>query len=69
MNDNFMEQEAQKAFGNSFVEAKDTNTCVRCGKSVTEHKTTLYAREYEISRLCDECQDHIFVEPDDDCSL
>ena len=35
-------------------------TCVSCKEVVTNLPTETYAKEYEISGLCKECQDEVF---------
>ena len=36
------------------------NHCVWCHKSATEFRDPLSVKEYEISGLCQECQDKVF---------
>jgi hypothetical protein len=40
--------------------------CVTCGKAVTGFKDDLSRREYAISGMCQECQDAVFIQPDED---
>jgi len=56
--DNF----SKKAFGRSLTDSQKANTCVFCNKLVTEFRDSLSQKEYEISGLCQECQDQVFGE-------
>ena len=44
----------------------DKATCFDCGAPATKFRDPLSQREYQISGLCQECQDEVFVEPDTD---
>lgn len=57
---------ARSMFGRTAGEAISTATCMACGKPVTGFKNEISAREYEISGLCQECQDIAFADPDED---
>ena len=45
-----------------FVEAVEQNKCPICGNEIviSEFKDPVSLREYEISGICQECQDKIF---------
>lgn len=47
-------------FGRSRSLAKAGNGCVKCGKPATTFKDEQSRKEYNISGLCQECQDSIF---------
>lgn len=40
--------------------------CNWCGKKCGVFKDELSRREYSISALCQECQDKIFIDPDEE---
>lgn len=44
----------------------ESDTCGGCGGPAKEFKNEISTREYEISALCQPCQDQIFVRPDED---
>ena len=52
--------------------AADEGRCIKapigCGKIVTEasFRDSISLKEYGISKLCQECQDSVFNEPDED---
>lgn len=48
-------------FGRSITQALETKTCTRCHKAVGEFRDDLSKREYEISGMCQGCQDIVFV--------
>lgn len=37
--------------------------CVSCGGPAVEFKDALSRKEYELSRLCQKCQDEVFQPP------
>lgn len=41
-------------------------TCVSCSMPAIQFKDEISAREFEISGLCQECQDKIFVSDEDE---
>ena len=41
-------------------DAIKTNLCVFCGKQATEFRNELSQEEFQISGLCQECQDKVF---------
>jgi hypothetical protein len=42
-----------------------TRTCVQCGNEAREFADVISSREYNISGMCQVCQDKIFVEDED----
>lgn len=58
----FLDSFAKKAFGRSATEAKEKKICVFCGKPIKmeDFKDRLSIKEYEISGLCQKCQDDTF---------
>ena len=61
--DKFKEEMAMSIFGRSPSLAKATGQCVKCGEFNLEFNDELSRREYEISSLCQCCQDQLFDEP------
>jgi hypothetical protein len=64
----FKDDIAMIIFGRSVALAKAGNQCVSCGKPADNFRDELSQREYNISQLCQTCQDDIFcpfVEPVD----
>jgi len=53
---------AKKSFGRSTTEAEEKKICVFCGKPIKmeDFKDQLSIKEYEISGLCQKCQDDTF---------
>jgi hypothetical protein len=54
----------------SFVEARkrarETNSCVGCDNPITEFKDEISKKEYQISLLCQACQDEFFGDSPED---
>jgi hypothetical protein len=44
----------------SYANAKATGTCIKCKKPAGSYRTTLAKLEYELSGLCQNCQDYFF---------
>lgn len=42
-----------------------SNTCAHCKGSATEFRDALSRREYDISALCQDCQDVVFGEKEE----
>lgn len=63
--DKFRDDTAMKFFGRSLTLAQAINQCVSCGKSAGIFKDERYKREYQISGLCDACQDEVFKDFDE----
>lgn len=53
---------SEKIFGKSFSDCRKENICVSCHKNVGDFRDSLSEREFNISGLCQECQDEIFTE-------
>jgi len=66
MNSKYIEDIGMRFFDRSVSLAKAGNQCVCCGKSATEFRDEISKREYQISTLCQACQDEVFAEPLDD---
>lgn len=56
----FCDEMALNLFGRSLSLAKAGNGCVFCGKPATTFKDERSQREYNISGLCQSCQDETF---------
>ena len=58
----FLDNFAKKAFGRSPTEAKEKEVCVTCGKEIKmeDFKDRASIKEYEVSGLCQKCQDDVF---------
>jgi hypothetical protein len=63
--ENFLEELGQNVFGRSRTLAAANNACVSCGKPATDFRDELSRREYNISMLCQACQDEAFAEPEE----
>ena len=61
----FKEDISMTFFGRSVSLANAGNQCVCCGKAATEFRDEISKREYQISSLCQKCQDEVFAEPID----
>lgn len=55
-----VEEVSMELFGTTPDKAKRQEVCVMCKKSVGKFKDQRSQREYEISSLCQVCQDLIF---------
>ena len=62
MNPKYLEEISMTFFGRSHSLAKAGNQCVCCGKSATDFRDERSKREYNISSLCQICQDEVFSE-------
>ncbi len=54
----------KRVWGRSQTEAAEAKICSRCGVTPGEFKDDISKREYEISGLCQGCQDIIFAAPE-----
>lgn len=61
-NQNFIDTFAKKSFGRTEKEAREKGICVCCGNpiDVENFRNILSREEYEISGLCQKCQDDTF---------
>ena len=55
----FLDNFAKKAFGKIQQEAEDQAVCMFCDKEVKGFKDELSKKEYEISGMCQLCQDKV----------
>ena len=48
--------------------SRDVSICATCGVDVKheEFRDTLSVREFQISRMCQKCQDKVFADPEED---
>jgi uncharacterized CHY-type Zn-finger protein len=51
---------SQAMFGNSTTDCLNKHICVICGNSAIEFRNELSATEYQISAMCQDCQDQVF---------
>ena len=58
----FLDGFSKNAFGRTQTEAQTQQICVFCGKPAFEFRDALSRKEYEISGICQECQDEMFGE-------
>ena len=56
---------AKSLFGRSATDARKSFVCVTCGKPVEGFRDDLSRKEYQISGMCQECQDSVFGGEDD----
>jgi len=59
---NFLDRFTEKTFGKSQTEAKEQKICVFCHKLIKmeDFRDQLSIKEYNISGLCQKCQDDTF---------
>jgi uncharacterized CHY-type Zn-finger protein len=57
-----MDEFSCQLFGRSATDAKAQKVCVICGKTIEGFRNSLSMREYEISGMCQDCQDNVFDE-------
>jgi uncharacterized CHY-type Zn-finger protein len=60
MMEQILDQLSMSAFGRSRSESIKSKVCVDCGKPATEFEDALSSKEYQISGLCQQCQNEIF---------
>jgi hypothetical protein len=58
----FLDKISSGAFGVPRTEAIEKGICVICKDTITGFRDDLSAKEYEISGLCQGCQDEVFCE-------
>jgi len=56
----FLDNFTKKNFDTTQAKAEKAKICVFCKKEITGFKDAISIREYEISGLCQECQDSVF---------
>jgi len=54
-----------ETFGTDRNETTKRGLCANCGKIANDFKDEISEREYEISGLCQQCQDEFFEEDDE----
>lgn len=59
----YQEDISMAFFGRSVSLAKAGNQCVCCGKNANTFRDEISKREYQISTLCQQCQDEVYAEP------
>lgn len=47
-------------YKDSYAHAKATSTCIRCRKPAKTYRDASSRLEYEVSALCQNCQDYFF---------
>jgi hypothetical protein len=57
---NMIDGLSKTLFGRSQAECSALRTCVICGGDATSFRDAVSAREYEISGMCQKCQDETF---------
>ena len=57
----FLDSFTKSTFGHSRTESKVTQTCVVCGGDANTFEDDLSRKEYEISGMCQTCQDEAFT--------
>ena len=60
MNDEAKDDMSLRAFGRKFTVSRDNNVCVSCGEQLTPFRDSVSRREWEISGMCQRCQDKVF---------
>lgn len=58
----FLDEMSEQMFGRRRSASKSAKICVMCGGDATEFRNELSRKEYEISGLCQRCQDAVFKE-------
>ena len=61
-NPNFLQKFELDNFGITKTEAHSKKICISCKKSAKRFKTPISKQEYQISAMCQKCQDEIFTE-------
>ena len=59
-----IDKQTKKALGMTFKEAIEKNVCFRCGELIKskDFKNAISIKEYNISQMCQKCQDEVFGE-------
>ena len=58
---NFVQKFQIDHFGMTTTEAQSKKICILCKKSAEKFKDSLSKQEYELSAMCQKCQDKIFT--------
>ena len=56
----FLDTISDRMFGTQRTDAIVNATCVSCGKPADNFRDELSAKEFQISGLCQKCQDSVF---------
>lgn len=59
-----LDELGEMVFGSSRTRSKQGRKCISCKGEATTFRDALSRREYEISALCQKCQDEIFSDPE-----
>jgi len=51
---------ANPTYKSNYTHAKATGTCIRCKKPAKTYRNASARLEYEVSALCQSCQDYYF---------
>ena len=57
---------AASLLGDEHLTALDEGRCPMCTGPITEFRDSLSAKEFNISGMCQDCQDRVFAEPKED---
>ena len=58
--ENFLSGFTTQVFGTDYTECKKNNQCVTCGKEAKIFTDELSRKEFELSAMCQTCQNNIF---------
>jgi len=58
--ENFLSGFTTQAFGTNYTECKDNNQCAICGEVADKFTDELSRKEFQISAMCQTCQDNVF---------
>jgi len=58
--ENFISGFTTKTFGRNYTECKNNNQCVICGELADNFTDELSRKEFQISAMCQTCQDNVF---------
>ena len=60
MNDHVKDQMSERLFGRKLTESRKNKICVVCGEKLTPFRDSVSVKEYELSGMCQNCQDKTF---------
>ena len=60
----FYDYTCKISYGRTQKEAEKEGVCLYCGEKVKEFKAEINKKEYEISGMCQKCQDEFFNSPE-----
>jgi|TARA_R110000765_G_scaffold174001_1_gene278704 uncharacterized CHY-type Zn-finger protein len=58
--ENFLSGFTSQMFGTNYTECKNNNQCVICGGVADKFTDELSRKEFQISAMCQTCQDNTF---------